>query len=100
MKGLPSPTWASASARICSAASSDSSRRKPRPASGSPRPSRILTVPPTAEEIVAAISSRPRSSSTSRSSRRCTAIPRWRTSYCSLTSREKAFSVIAMNGIE
>ena len=58
------------------------------------------TVPPTAEAIVAAISSRPRSSRTSRSSRRCTAMPRCSTSYCSLTSRAKAFSVIAMNGVE
>ncbi len=58
------------------------------------------TVPPTAEAIVAAISSSPRSSRTSRSSRRWTAMPRWSTSYCSLTRRAKAFSVIAMNGVE
>ena len=81
-------------------ASAESWRRKPRPARRSPRPSRTATVPPTAEAIVAAISSRPRSSRTSRSSRRCTAMPRCSTSYCSLTSRAKAFSVIAMNGVE
>ena len=60
----------------------------------------IATVPPTAEAIVATISSSPRSSSTSRSSRRWTAMPRCSTSYCSFTSRAKAFSVIAMNGVE
>ena len=99
-KGWPSPVWARASLRIAPIASAESWRRKPRPASRSPRPSRIATVPPTAEAIVATISSRPRSSSTSRSSRRWTAMPRCSTSYCSLTRRAKAFSVIAMNGVE
>ena len=88
------------SRRMPPIASADSWRRKPRPASRSPRPSRIATVPPTAEATVAAISSSPRSSSTSRSSRRWIASPRCRTSYCSLTRRVNAFSVIAMNGVE
>ena len=99
-KGWPSPVWERASSPIALTASAESWRRKPRPASRSPRPSRIATVPPTAEAIVATISSRPRSSRTRRSSRRWTAIPRCRTSYCSLTRRAKAFSVIAMNGVE
>ena len=46
-----------------------------------------------------ATSSRPPPCRTSRSRRSLTAIPRESTSYCSLTSRLKAASVIAMNGV-
>ena len=76
-----------------------SSRRKFAAAISSPCQSSITTVPPIAAESARATSRRPRCSSTSCSSRRCTAIPRCSTSYCSFTRCANALSVIAMNGI-
>ena len=68
-------------------------------ASSRPPPSWTIAEPPTADAIEARIGSSPRPSITSRSRRSCTWVPRSSTAYCSLTSRAKARSVIAMNGI-
>src|SRR4051794_32490716 len=86
------------SALIASTASSDSSRWNAREASAFPRGSSTTTAPPIVAAMARTSSSSPRSSSSSRSSRRCTAMLRCSTSYCSLTSAANAFSVIAMNG--
>ena len=58
-----------------------------------------IAAPPIAFAVEARISSRPRPSITSRSSRSWTWALRSSTAYCSLTSRVAARSVIAMNGI-
>ena len=64
----------------------------------SPRPESTQTAPPVAAASARTTSSRPFSSSTSRSSRLWIAMPRWSTSYCSFTSLVNARSVSAMNG--
>ena len=86
------------SLRTCSIASPGSWRRNAFEEIVSPRPESTHTAPPVAAASARTTSSSPLSSSTSRSSRLWIAMPRWSTSYCSFTSRAKAFSVSAMNG--
>ena len=89
--------WPSSS-RTESIAAAGSWRRKVLLAIVSPRAESTQTAPPMAAASARTSSSSPLSSSTSRSSRLWIAMPRWSTSYCSLTSRVNAFSVIAMKG--
>jgi hypothetical protein len=63
-----------------------------------PRPSKTSAVPATRPAMAWAIASRPRSESTIRCRRSWAAMDRCSSAYCSLTSRENAFSVTAMNG--
>ena len=67
-------------------------------ARGRPRPERSPSRRPPTPASRGSPSSPP-PSITSRSRRSCTWVPRSSTAYCSLTSRAKARSVIAMNGI-
>ena len=84
---------------VRTASSRYSGRRRPPLASTSPRASSTTELPPIAAAISRATSSRPPPCRTSRSRRSLTAMPRESTSYCSLTSRLKAASVIAMKGV-
>ena len=100
---LPDPFESSSlrrttSSRTCSSASSGTWRLNAFAEIVSPRLESTQTAPPVAAASARTTSSRPLSSSTSRSSRLWIAMPRWSTSYCSFTSRVKAFSVSAMNG--
>jgi hypothetical protein len=87
-----------ASSNAACTASSGSGRWKLRAASVPPRGSSTAIAPPIVAPIARTISSSPRSSSSSRSSRRWLAMLRWSTSYWRFTSAVNAFSVMAMNG--
>ena len=98
MPALSSSLRRITSSRTCSSAASGTGRLKALEEIVSPRPESTHTAPPVAAASARTTSSRPLSSSTSRSRRLWIAMPRWSTSYCSFTSRVKAFSVSAMNG--